>query len=66
MALANRQLATDSYSKDLKKKLFEMESERTMLRDKMAETKGRLKGIETALEEARDEAEGKRASFAVL
>lgn len=36
------------------------------MRDKLADTEHRLKGVEATLEEARDEAEGERAITAVL
>lgn len=65
-ALTNRQLATNNYGKDLKEKLSEVEAERKALRDKLTDTKHRLKGIKTALEGAQDEAEGEKAIVAIL
>lgn len=65
-ALANRQLATNNYAKDLKEKLSEVEAKRKALRDKLAKTEHRLKGTEAALEEAWDEAKGERAVAAIL
>lgn len=62
-ALANRQLTTDNYTRDLKEKLSKVEVERKVLRDKLADIEYRLKGIEVALEEARAEAEGERATI---
>lgn len=66
VALANRQLATNSYILGIKKKLSEVESELATLRDKLVETKQKHKAYEAMLEEARDVAEGERVGAIVL
>lgn len=49
--LMNHQLATNQYINNLSKKLAEVETERLALRDKLADTKEKLKGSEATLEE---------------
>lgn len=52
--LVNRQLATDAYINELRKKLSEVEYERLSLRKELIETQVRLKGSKTTLEGVRD------------
>lgn len=66
VVLANRQLTTDNYISDLRKKLTEVESEQSALRDKLVVIEEKLKGSETALEQAWHRLEGEKVGATIL